>query len=471
MLEELNYLPVDDVEYDKLHFKEKAIEIGDLINSHPSHIPYSISLNGSWGSGKSSMLNFVEQSLDKENCSIIRFNPWMVTDSESLINHLFEEIYFEIDGSFAKAKSKFAEYAHKILSPATKVATYFTASSNGMEHGPAIAVSNSAGEAVKGIGDILFDKPLSKRKKDLDKIMYETFLGTSKKIVILIDELDRLFPDEIITVFQMIKSTLDFPGLIFIVAMDDNVVKDAIKQKGINDPTYYLEKIFQRSFHVLTKFQIRTMTDHFLFPYLTDDESDRKLRDCLEAYVYLKKENQVSNENYEHMVFLEPEWIYKMKEDKEFSSSYSKIYNAFSTELNLNNPRTFINFSLQIKELWPNYYYSIIGGKTNEIHDLHAAFLILISYLYFPTTFDAAKFSPRSADKDRPTFIKTIADHLNLIIPEYERNDTTDARTIRGKRRDEIVDIATSFLYLHPDLKRYRKLIEEQVKKEGAQII
>ncbi len=76
-------------------FKQRAIEIGDLINSHPSHLPYSISLNGSWGS--------------------------------------------------------------------------------------AIALSNSAGESVKGIGDILFDKPLSKRKKDLHRIMYETYHGTSKK--------------------------------------------------------------------------------------------------------------------------------------------------------------------------------------------------------------------------------------------------------------------------------------------------
>ncbi|MGW8429224.1 KAP family P-loop NTPase fold protein [Peribacillus simplex] len=469
MLEELNYLPVDDIEYDKLDFNQKAKEIGDLVNSHPSHLPYSISLNGPWGSGKSSMLNFVEQSLEKDNCSIIRFNPWMVTDSESLINHLFEEIYFEIDGSFAKAKSKFAEYAQKILTPATKVATYFTASSNGMEHGPAIAVSNSAGEAVKGIGDILFDRPLSKRKKDLHKIMYETYHGTSKKIVILIDELDRLFPDEIITVFQMIKSTLDFPGLIFIVAMDDNVVKDAIKQKGINDPTYYLEKIFQRSFHVLTKFQIRTMTDHFLLPYLTDDESDRKLRDCLEAYVYLNKEKQFTNENSEYLASLEPEWIYRMNNDKEINNSYIKIYKELSTHLNLNNPRTFIKFSVQIKEQWTNYYYGVISGKTNEIHDLHAAFLILISYLYFPTTFDAGKFSLDSADEERPTFFKAIAEHLNLIIPRYDRKDTTDTRIIHRKRRDEIVDIATSYLYLHPDQKRYEKIKKEQDKKEESQ--
>lgn len=102
-----------------------------------------------------------------------------------------------------------------------------------------------------------------------------------------------MFPDEIITVFQTIKSTLDSPGLIFVVAMDDNVVKGAIKQKGFNDPTYYSEKIFQRSFHILTKFQIRTMTVHFLLPYLIDDESDRKLRYCLEAYVYLNKEKSL----------------------------------------------------------------------------------------------------------------------------------------------------------------------------------
>ncbi len=47
--------------------------------------------------------------------------------------------------------------------------------------------------------------------------------------------------------------------------------------------------------------------------------------------------------------------------------------------------------------------------------------------------------------------------------------DATDARKTYNKRRDEIVNIATSYLYLHPYQKRYKKIKKEQDKKEEAQ--
>ncbi|MEH6945281.1 KAP family P-loop NTPase fold protein [Bacillus sp. JJ722] len=243
MLEEINYLPVDDTSYDKLDFKSKAIEIASVINNFPTYSPFSISINGPWGSGKSTMLNFIEQSLDKKKCNIIRFNPWTVSDEDSLITNLFEEIYYEIDGGVTNAKQKFAEYAQKIISPATKLSSYVGALSNGIDPRMAGVISNSAGESAKGIGEILFTKPLSKRKKELHKEMKLRYSDTEQKIVVLIDELDRLFPDEIITVFQMIKSALDFPGLVFVVAMDEIIINEALIKIGINNPTYYLEKI------------------------------------------------------------------------------------------------------------------------------------------------------------------------------------------------------------------------------------
>ncbi|WP_226644448.1 P-loop NTPase fold protein [Mesobacillus subterraneus] len=285
MTEEMNYLPVEDMQYDKLGFETKAREIATFINEFPSYLPYSIGLNGPWGSGKSSMLNFIEQSLNQERCKVIRFNPWMVTDNESLIKNLFEEIYYEIDGGVTAAKQKFAEYAQKIIPSATKLLTYFGAISEGMDPKGATVVSGGAGEVTKGIGEVIFNKPLSKRKKEVYEAMDATYRDTEKKIVVMIDELDRLFPDEIITVFQMIKSSLDFPGLIFIVAMDNSMVNEALIKRGISNPTYYMEKIFQRNYYVNSKFQIRTLTDNFLFNYLEDtNKIEKNLKDCIEAY-------------------------------------------------------------------------------------------------------------------------------------------------------------------------------------------
>ncbi|MRB19199.1 hypothetical protein GH853_32545, partial [Bacillus thuringiensis] len=77
-----------------------------------------------------------------------------------------------------------------------------------------------SGDTAQVVSDSFFDeKPLSKRKTDLNNILDQTLREDGQKIVVMIDELDRLFPDEVVTVFQMIKSNLDLPGLFFIVAM------------------------------------------------------------------------------------------------------------------------------------------------------------------------------------------------------------------------------------------------------------
>jgi hypothetical protein len=143
---------------------------------------------------------------------------------------------------------------------------------------------------TKGVGNLLFDKPLSRRKKELYEEM-ELKVGDSReKIVVIIDELDRLFPDEIITVFQMIKSSLDFPGLFFVVAMDDTAVSDALVKKGISNPTYYLQKIFQRSYNINAKYQIRTLADHFLLNNLDGSrECDKGLIESVQAFIFQDK--------------------------------------------------------------------------------------------------------------------------------------------------------------------------------------
>lgn len=460
MAEEVNYLPVDDIEFDKLGFKDKAEEIASFINTFPSYLPYSIGINGSWGSGKSTMLNFIEKSLNNEKCSVIRFNPWMATDPDSLIKNLFEEIYYEIDGGLSGAKEKFAEYAQKIIPSAAKIGTYFTSLSHGLDSRSAGAISGGAGEAVKGVGELLFDKPLSRRKKELHDKMTETYSYTDKKIVVMIDELDRLFPDEIITVFQMIKSALDFPGLLFIVAMDENMVTEALEKRGISKPTYYLEKIFQRNYYVKTKYQIRTLADHFLLSYLDDAyEPDKKLKDCLEAYIFQEEEMFDMAESSELKSRFGDEWELVTIEPKDIISSYYSIFGELTKELNLANPRTFIKFAVLIRELWPSYYDNVMSKEETDNFRLHAGFLIMLSYIWYPSDCDAAIFSSNGLNIIRPKFIESVRAHFDVILPKYKKQKARNS--FENKRLDTVVRDATFYLNQFPDSIRHLRLSEE----------
>ncbi|MBE1556865.1 KAP family P-loop NTPase fold protein [Sporosarcina limicola] len=456
-MEEINYLPVEFIELDKLGFEAKAKEIATFINSFPSHLPYSIGIRGPWGSGKSTMLNFIEQSLSKENCSVIRFNPWMVTDRDSLINNLFEEIYYEIDGGYTNTKQKFAEYAQKIIPSATKIATYFGAISNGLDSRSARELSSGTGEAIKGVGELLFDKPLSRRKKELYDEMQRTYSYTEKKIVVMIDELDRLFPNEIITVFQMMKSALDFPGIIFIVAMDEMMVYEALEKKGINRPFYYLEKIFQRNYYINTKYQIRTLTDHFLIPYLnTSLKAEKQLVECLDAFIFLDENKFPLDFPLKTIQELEEEWELIPLDVDKIKSSYSKIFRSFNEDLNLANPRTFLKFSMILREIWPKYYENIMSGDANEIYRLHAAFLIIMSYIWYPTECEEYTFNRNSAKEISEPFIKALRGHLSLIIPRYKI--TTSKNSYSTKDLSDVIKDATRYLNQYPDYIRHIRI-------------
>lgn len=158
-----NYLPLTDIDQDKLNFKELSIEIADFINAFPSDIPFSISLNGSWGSGKSTMLNFIEKSLS-EKCRVIRFNPWLITNKEDLILTIFEEINERIASKSSKIKEKLKSYSLKFMPTFVKGLTYFESMKYNLDSSLtgvlAEETSNLTESLVKG-----FDKPLSIQKK------------------------------------------------------------------------------------------------------------------------------------------------------------------------------------------------------------------------------------------------------------------------------------------------------------------
>ncbi|WP_305455531.1 KAP family P-loop NTPase fold protein [Bacillus mycoides] len=458
MMEELQYLPLEDIEKDRLGFEGKAQEIATFINNFSPKLPYSLSINGSWGAGKSTMLNFIETKLDKRKCKVVRFNPWMIAEKEDLIKSLFEEIYYAMgEGDFQNVKNAFFKYARKIIPSATKALTFAGAYMHGITPAAAATASTIASDTVQVISDELLDeKPLSKRKQDLNNMLDETLREDGQKIVIMIDELDRLFPDEVITVFQMIKSSLDLPGLFFVVAMDEEVVFDALKEKGVSKPEYYLQKIFQRTYLINTKYQIKTLSDNFIMKYLASDKkSHRALREALLAYFYLedryfifKPDKSPSfydsslSDNYQ-----------SCNNDSEYTirSSYYGISRALSSELNIHNPRAFLRLAEILIEKWDKYYNHIFEKEKEIEHFVYVSFLIFISHYACPDYTEVHYLMQiKDTDDKRPIFIQEIGSHIQYLIPSFTYKIEDRLREIDC---DYVLRLAIEYLNQFPDYK------------------
>lgn len=232
-----------------------------------------ISLEGAWGSGKTSAIQLVERRLiirelarelnkpidelaalewsvissEWENrrasrrSHVIRFNPWNFSGQENLVRAFFTEVGAVVghpaDGAVAVAIKRITDYLPTI-------GTVVGAGTSLVAGGAATAgVAATAGRAVGEGAQRLFDRNLSleSSKRELAKALKEA----EKRVVVVIDDIDRLLPSEMRAIFSLVKSLGDLPNLLYVLSFDRAVVSSVLKA-GIEpiDPEF-LEKVIQ----------------------------------------------------------------------------------------------------------------------------------------------------------------------------------------------------------------------------------
>lgn len=237
-----NENPIKTREEDFLNRKYFADHVTSAIKNYEDKNKSSltIGLYGKWGSGKTSLINIVVESLKEEKDFIIlNFEPWLFSDTNQLISNFFKEFAKKINhnanesedmksiGTKMEAYASFFEPLTLIPEPTIQIigkAIHTFLSSGGK-------VFNKMGEAYK--------KDLSTTKEEIEKYLRKL----DKKILIIIDDIDRLNNTEIKQIFQLIKSLGNFPNTIYLSSMDKDVVVNALSEVQQGDGNEYLEKI------------------------------------------------------------------------------------------------------------------------------------------------------------------------------------------------------------------------------------
>jgi predicted KAP-like P-loop ATPase len=187
-----------------------------------------MAINGPWGSGKSTVLNFVLHYLESDYAGQpvmpIRFNPWWFSGREDLTRLLMGLIRARLgDKDYGEIKSMLADLTDLL----TKI--------------PGIP-GKDAGEFI---ADKLRGQPdLVSLKDKIDELL----LSSNKRLLIIIDDIDRLAPDEICDLFRTIKATGNFPNVIYLLAFEIDIVVKSLEKTFIPCGHSYLEKIVQVPF-------------------------------------------------------------------------------------------------------------------------------------------------------------------------------------------------------------------------------
>ena len=231
--------PLLDPDDDRLGYKEFANHLARSIGEMAPVEGFVIALYGAWGSGKSTLLNFVRHYLevefrDKQQLVTVNFNPWWFSGREDLTSIFFSQL-------LAVLESKSEAFAKKLIEPLNDLAQL---------------VSEVPVTPVKGVGNALklVTDSVLKKRRDIVKVKEEVSDLLRKKqlrILIIIDDIDRLTSEEIRQLFRVIKAVANLPFVTYLLAFDRKVVVTALEhmQQGIPGEDY-LEKIVQLPFEL-----------------------------------------------------------------------------------------------------------------------------------------------------------------------------------------------------------------------------
>ena len=242
---------------DKFQRYQFSKRIAETIVNRTGSESFAVGIYGAWGEGKTSILNFIRQELEpfKKEIVVFSFNPWRFTDEAALLTTFFNTLASEVENSipnkdqkkhsylpFPRLREKLSDWWNEKRSP-LKTNTETIGEIIG-KYGKIVSILG-AGESAVAIG-----KAISNVDIELLKKRFESLLKQHKKrIVIFIDDIDRLDRNEIHAIFRLVKLTGDFAYTTYVLSFDENMVSAAIGERfgsgdtkaGLN----FLEKIIQ----------------------------------------------------------------------------------------------------------------------------------------------------------------------------------------------------------------------------------
>jgi hypothetical protein len=201
---------------------------------------FTLTIEGAWGSGKTSMLSMIQAWLKKQSPApiIVHFNPWLIGDREALLRQFFSKLSAAVELADHAANGKKVAEAIKAYSKTFDVVKLIP----GAEPWASIvqAVFKKVGLATASIADYK-KRDIEGQKKNLEAALR----GFPKPIIVFIDDVDRLYPLEVLEMVRIVKSVGDLPNIGYVIAWDQKYVISALDSAKVPKAEQYLDKVIQ----------------------------------------------------------------------------------------------------------------------------------------------------------------------------------------------------------------------------------
>lgn len=217
-----------------------------------------VGLQSPWGMGKSTFLNYLETVLTgAPRTIIVRFAPWLVDDRDALLHELFAELSRGLEPRERRnrQRSDLAEF-HQRREIAGKLRKFSRVAERlkSIPKAPHISLLKDtvdlpglrevASVVRFGISSVAALKPNDQTLRQLKDEIVSRLALLNYRVVVIIDDVDRLERDEAREVFRLVRAVADFPNTTYLVAFD-RVPLDLDAKQGTDIARTYLDKIIQ----------------------------------------------------------------------------------------------------------------------------------------------------------------------------------------------------------------------------------
>jgi ABC-type branched-subunit amino acid transport system ATPase component len=250
--------PIARVEDDMLGRERLAEVLADEIAGLDARQGAVVAITGPWGSGKTSLMNLTAARLkdDPNVLGIVEFNPWLFAGAEQLAEALLTELATQLrDQESKKAKTR------RVATTVTSKLLTYSKGLSVLRAVPTVGpIVDAADKGLQGANTLLKgDQSLQRRRDNAVKAL----AGLDRRVVVLVDDIDRLTRSETRDLFRTVRLSASFPNIVYLLCLDHTVVAGALNEEGFSGKAY-LEKI------LTVTCRVPELADHHIGKMFTD---------------------------------------------------------------------------------------------------------------------------------------------------------------------------------------------------------
>lgn len=243
--------PTSTLDEDSFGVKQYIAGLKEFIME--CNTPMTIAIQGDWGSGKTSMMNMIREQLG-DRVITTWFNTWQYSQfnmgdalAVSFLSRLIADLETDCDQKDGSSK-KVWKTIWRIFKTTGIIAADTFVSEKAAE---AIQNGLSAGSEQH---EVDMPQAINELKEQFENIVKNKVEKSGKdRLVIFIDDLDRLHPGKAVELLEVLKLFLDCDKCVFVLAIDYAVVSQGVKQKygeliGDEKGRSFFDKIIQVPF-------------------------------------------------------------------------------------------------------------------------------------------------------------------------------------------------------------------------------